>query len=257
MSRGTWREVLAEFFGTFVLILFGAGVVAQFIVSKQANGSYLAINLGVGPRRRHGVLRLDGRVRRAPEPRRHAGGGGPPRVSVEEGRAVRGRPDRRGLRGGRRRLPDLPRRTDGVRRRRAAGAGAAGDRRDLRHLPAAVPEYVPRRVHRPGRRDRHPRRGHSRDHGHAQRPGASRARAGHRRACSSSGSARRSARTADTPSIRLATSGRACSPTWPGGEAKSSAQATTGGGCRSWARSWAACSAAGSTTCLSGSSFRA
>lgn len=48
MSQATWREVLAEFFGTFVLILFGAGVVAQFIVSKQANGSYLAINLAWG-----------------------------------------------------------------------------------------------------------------------------------------------------------------------------------------------------------------
>jgi MIP family channel proteins len=48
MSRGTLREVLAEFLGTFVLILFGAGVVAQYIVSKQANGSYLAINLSWG-----------------------------------------------------------------------------------------------------------------------------------------------------------------------------------------------------------------
>jgi len=48
MSQATWREVLAEFFGTFVLILFGAGVVAQFIVSKQANGSYLGINLAWG-----------------------------------------------------------------------------------------------------------------------------------------------------------------------------------------------------------------
>jgi len=48
MSREMLREVLAEFFGTFVLILFGAGVVAQFIVSKQANGSYLAINLAWG-----------------------------------------------------------------------------------------------------------------------------------------------------------------------------------------------------------------
>jgi len=48
MSRGTLREMLAEFFGTFVLILFGAGVVAQFIVSKQAQGSYLAINLAWG-----------------------------------------------------------------------------------------------------------------------------------------------------------------------------------------------------------------
>ena len=48
MPRGTFREALAEFFGTFVLILFGAGVVAQFIVSKQAQGSYLAINLTWG-----------------------------------------------------------------------------------------------------------------------------------------------------------------------------------------------------------------
>ena len=48
MSRSLLREVLAEFLGTFVLILFGAGVVAQFIVSKQANGSYLAINLAWG-----------------------------------------------------------------------------------------------------------------------------------------------------------------------------------------------------------------
>ena len=48
MPRGTLREVLAEFLGTFVLILFGAGVVAQFIVSKQTQGSYLAINLAWG-----------------------------------------------------------------------------------------------------------------------------------------------------------------------------------------------------------------
>jgi len=48
MLRETMREVLAEFFGTFVLILFGAGVVAQFVVSKQANGSYLAINIAWG-----------------------------------------------------------------------------------------------------------------------------------------------------------------------------------------------------------------
>jgi glycerol uptake facilitator-like aquaporin len=48
MPRGTFREALAEFFGTFVLILFGAGVVAQFIVSKGANGSYLAINIAWG-----------------------------------------------------------------------------------------------------------------------------------------------------------------------------------------------------------------
>jgi MIP family channel proteins len=39
------REILAEFLGTFVLILFGVGVVAQYVLSGSAAGSYLAINL--------------------------------------------------------------------------------------------------------------------------------------------------------------------------------------------------------------------
>jgi len=45
---GLLRELYAEFLGTFVLIMFGAGVVAQFLLSEGKNGSYLAVNLGWG-----------------------------------------------------------------------------------------------------------------------------------------------------------------------------------------------------------------
>ncbi len=48
MLRGTSREAAAELLGTFILIVFGVGVVAQTVLSKNANGSYLAINLGWG-----------------------------------------------------------------------------------------------------------------------------------------------------------------------------------------------------------------
>ena len=46
--RATTREVLAEFLGTFVLIVFGVGVVAQTVLSKQAAGSSLSINIAWG-----------------------------------------------------------------------------------------------------------------------------------------------------------------------------------------------------------------
>jgi glycerol uptake facilitator-like aquaporin len=36
MSRDLVREMLAEFLGTFVLIVFGVGVVAQTVLSKQS-----------------------------------------------------------------------------------------------------------------------------------------------------------------------------------------------------------------------------
>jgi MIP family channel proteins len=39
------RELLAEFLGTFVLITFGVGVVAQYVLSGNAAGSQLAINI--------------------------------------------------------------------------------------------------------------------------------------------------------------------------------------------------------------------
>jgi MIP family channel proteins len=48
MSKALWREVLAEFFGTFILIVFGVGVVAQFVLSKGAAGSVLSINIAWG-----------------------------------------------------------------------------------------------------------------------------------------------------------------------------------------------------------------
>lgn len=56
MSRDLSRELAAEFLGTFVLIAFGVGVVAQTVLSANANGSYLAINLGWGIAVTLGVL---------------------------------------------------------------------------------------------------------------------------------------------------------------------------------------------------------
>jgi MIP family channel proteins len=48
MPRGLSRECLAEFFGTFILIVFGCGVVAQTVLSNSAAGSILAINITWG-----------------------------------------------------------------------------------------------------------------------------------------------------------------------------------------------------------------
>src|SRR5438093_1319406 len=48
MSQSLLRETLAEFLGTFVLIVFGVGVVAQVVLSKQAAGSFLSINIAWG-----------------------------------------------------------------------------------------------------------------------------------------------------------------------------------------------------------------
>uniref|UniRef100_A0A671PQF5 Aquaporin-10-like n=1 Tax=Sinocyclocheilus anshuiensis TaxID=1608454 RepID=A0A671PQF5_9TELE len=41
-----FRECLAEFFGVYILILFGCGSVAQVTTSQNTKGEYLSINLG-------------------------------------------------------------------------------------------------------------------------------------------------------------------------------------------------------------------
>jgi MIP family channel proteins len=48
MPRALTRELLAEFFGTFILIVFGVGVVAQVVLSRNTAGSYLSINIAWG-----------------------------------------------------------------------------------------------------------------------------------------------------------------------------------------------------------------
>jgi MIP family channel proteins len=48
MLKGTAREAAAEFLGTFVLIVFGVGVVAQVVLSGGTSGQYLSINIAWG-----------------------------------------------------------------------------------------------------------------------------------------------------------------------------------------------------------------
>jgi MIP family channel proteins len=46
--HGTAREAAAEFLGTFVLIVFGAAVVAQVVLGGGGNGTYISINVAWG-----------------------------------------------------------------------------------------------------------------------------------------------------------------------------------------------------------------
>jgi MIP family channel proteins len=48
MLRSVARDMAAEFLGTFVLIVFGCGAVAQVVLSGRTSGEYLSINLGWG-----------------------------------------------------------------------------------------------------------------------------------------------------------------------------------------------------------------
>lgn len=42
------REALAEFMGTFILLVFGIGSVAQYVLSRGKNGTFLSINFSWG-----------------------------------------------------------------------------------------------------------------------------------------------------------------------------------------------------------------
>ena len=48
LSSPLAREMAAEFLGTFILIMFGAGVVAQVVLSGGTAGNYLSINIAWG-----------------------------------------------------------------------------------------------------------------------------------------------------------------------------------------------------------------
>ena len=248
MLKGTAREAAAEFFGTFILIAFGVGVVAQTVLSKNANGSFLAINIGWGLAVMLGIYASARRLRRAPESGGHRRAGRASRVS----RGARSLPYAIAQIAGAFAASALVFATyrealSRVRRRHAHGRGRDGDGGHLRDLSAAVP-VDRRRVRRSGGR-------HDAADGRRARRDRSKERRRRRRgsparwsACSWSRSASRLASTPATRSTRRAISGRACSRSWRAGDRACSPPAAAGGGCRSWRRSSAPSSARGSMT---------
>ncbi|KEY65706.1 hypothetical protein S7711_07533 [Stachybotrys chartarum IBT 7711] len=46
--RLTFRDAFSEFFGTFIMLLFGDGVVAQVVLSEETKGNYQSISWGWG-----------------------------------------------------------------------------------------------------------------------------------------------------------------------------------------------------------------
>ena len=81
-------ELIAEFLGTFVLILLGTGVVAMVVLfptqtpGEVIHGGYTNITLGWGLGSDHGNLCRRESFWGAPESRGHSGPGGVSRISL-------------------------------------------------------------------------------------------------------------------------------------------------------------------------------
>ena len=119
MLKGTAREAAAEFFGTFILIAFGVGVVAQTVLSKNANGSFLSINIGWGLAVMLGIYTAGGVSGAHLNPAVTVALAVHRAVPVEQGAAVYGRADRGRVRGVGAGLRHLSRGDARVRRRHA------------------------------------------------------------------------------------------------------------------------------------------
>src|SRR4051812_49984664 len=100
MPRGVLREMLAEFFGTFILIVFGVGVVAQVVLSKNSAGTFLSINIAWGLAVAMGCYVSAGVTGGAPKPAGGPGPGGRPALSRDKGAPRPRPPDARARVGG-------------------------------------------------------------------------------------------------------------------------------------------------------------